>query len=222
MKFFSIFFALFCFLLFSNFQCGKEFPCDPSENEASISTSITPEKKEYLIGDTIFLSASFGTMLPLTNSNETIATEHGACILGIYIMKLGDAPDDLTGFYNFDIINISGDLNQNDMWDEIVKRYKGFINFNCGIDTCGFKIGLVPKVTGDYCFSLNIGNVVTQDTSMCPEWVKFDNNVFNVSSHNREIFQELGIKYSIRLPTSSTSGCLDIIESDGAYAFKVK
>lgn len=192
------------------------------KNISSVNIDLSPEKKEYMIGDTIVLGTEFGTLLPLTNSNETIAIDNGVCNLNLFVMKLGNEPGNLVGFTDFDFINFSGDLNQDEILDEIIKRYQGEIAFNCNANKCEFKIGLVPKVKGNYCLALYIGEIRIQDTSICPVKNVLYDNKFNVSSHNREIFQELSINYSIQLPSSSSTGYWDIIENDGAFAFKVK
>ncbi|MBK8644908.1 MAG: hypothetical protein IPN15_22655 [Saprospiraceae bacterium] len=214
--------AVLSILLFTNFQCDEDNLCDPVINIAALNVDLSPEKKEYLIGDTILLKTDFSTLLTLTNSNEKLMIDSGMCNLGLFVLKLGMQPDSLVGFSDFDIVNIIGELNQDLIWDQIEKRYKGIVNFNCNDDKCEFKIGLIPKVKGSYCFALYIGSIMIQDTTLCPSLNKLNDNKFNVNSYNREIFKELDIHYPILLPTFTGGGYWDIIDNDGAFAFKVK
>ncbi len=209
-------------LLLTNFQCQEDY-CEGQRNEASLQVSLSPEKIDYVIGDTILIGSKFGTSLPLTNRNQSIDIQNGMCYLGIFIMKLGLAPDSLRGYSDFDIINYSGNLSQDIIQDSVEKRYEGYINFNCTTDTCEFQFGLVPKVKGKYCLSLYIGGVEIQDTSLCPDHNVFHENVFTVSSLNREILEELHIHSGIRLPNMyGTGGWWEIAEKDGSFAFRVK
>ena len=57
--------AVLSILLFTNFQCDEDNLCDPVINIASLNVDLSPEKKEYLIGDTILLKTDFSTLLTL-------------------------------------------------------------------------------------------------------------------------------------------------------------
>ena len=210
--------------LFYNFQCNKEEICaNRITNRSSVKVDVSPEQLEYSIGDTIWLSTNFDTELEISNSNEVINVANGNGFFRTIIAYLDSGAEVKRGFSDFEIINNNGELNQIGIENENILKYQGQLYFSCDSIYCKFQIGLVPQRTGNYCVTIALGRIGINDTSECPSNNRLEDNTFNVTSHNRELYQEFNLPNTIRLPRSgSTSSLWDVKASDATYTFRIK
>jgi len=217
---------LYLLLSIISIDCGKDFsdPCDSIEpNQSSIEIDLKPEKPSYVIGDTIWLSSRFDIDLELTNKDERININNANGWLALLLMHLDGGKEVKMGYDDFDVINEHGELSQAAIFDEVTKNYSGRLTFNCDTLFCSFTIGLVPKSKGNYCVASNGGWIdVNYEGSLYCDGASLRENNFTTKSFNREIYEELNIDFPIELLTTRRTTDFDIIDNDGAYAFKVK
>lgn len=219
----NVFLLYFIFSIIS-FDCYREDPCDEIESsESSISINLKPEQLSYAIGDTMWLSTRFDIDLELTDKEENINVSNTMNWLNLYLMQLDGGKEIEKGYADFDIINEYGELSQELIPDEITKNYQGELTFNCDTLFCSFLIGIVPKVRGNYCLVANFGWINADNSGFnCGEGVSLRNNTFNVTSLNREIYEALNINFDVELPTKNSAIKLNLIDNNGAFAFKVE
>jgi len=217
-------FLLITTLLFSNFQCGEKddiaIPCITDTKVASMSVDISPEQSNYTLNDVIWLEMEYD--LEQLFANDTLKLEEGEGYIKMYFLNL---TSDLVseGYDNFVVSNIEGSVSQHQIKDGYRRDTEADIFFHCEQGVCRFKIGLRAKHTGYYCLVLQGGVTFGVDEAVCEPVVAFSENSFNVASHNREIFQELGITDNVSLATPHTWDYLiEVNENDGAYVFKVE
>lgn len=227
-------FLLMTTLLFSNFQCGHDenddwgWDCDIEAKEASIAVSVLPEQATYTLEDTIWLEMQYdvGQLF----DNDTLEFEEGEGYLHMHFFNLVEPPYIVTlplvvarGYEDFEFISAEGSVNQDWISEGYRRDTQGSIVFNCQQGICKFKVGLRAKNSGNYCLVLQRAGASVVDNEPCQPGVNFWENHFDVTSHNREIFQELGVTGSVRVLTPySSDDFVSVAENDAAYVFKVE
>ena len=121
----------------------------PSQHSFEQKVVFEPEKLQYHIGDTIWISSSFSCQGLLNTATGLTEDYCGVKSIGsaISIRSLYHYPLDSIDFAHaldkFDYISIEGNVKS-------LNRYASDINFQIEDTEYSFKIGIIPKVVGKY------------------------------------------------------------------------
>ncbi len=167
-------------LMLCAFQCGEDV-VEPEQSEVpTMLLKVTPNKKEYKIGDTLWITSDVSSKVLSFITNESILYEASDAILYFYKLK---HPQDVKDYYadfavsDFEIIKIIGTAEKEvysskynsenyTYWDNLHRLLKPELTNEK--ERYKLKIGIIPKTTG--CFAL------------------YCQNGFDIINNNEELF----------------------------------
>ncbi|MHA4847642.1 hypothetical protein ACX0G7_25980 [Flavitalea antarctica] len=150
-KYLSYLTTIFCLMVITGFQCDKEEPAPPKQSFVE-RMALTPAKKVYHIGDTLWLKfiTSDKTLLD-TISNQRLSSSSLKIFFGASVVPLFQTPaDPVDGYCNFITpANTVADLR--------TSKYGTIVSFDVGCDNAtsyDVQIGIILKYSGFYALRL--------------------------------------------------------------------
>lgn len=163
--------------------CGCPKPCLEPNYSFAVTAQITPDLDSVKIGDTIFLVSSFPINLidQVTGQNIDYRNSSG---IGSDLIVIKILPHDTLSHdavFDFDYISITGSIYN----DKSIPDPNGVqqLRFQELMNTYDLKVGIIPKVKGNYIFSLADGLSNGRKKNKSCEKASFNFSITNTNQH---------------------------------------
>lgn len=206
------------FLIFTQFQCEEDVCYNEIDVLTPFSVQISPEQKEYQVGDTIWLSANI-TEDEVKQNSEADWLYAGDGSIRLFLMELekGDTKIRLAA-NRFDLVDSLGQVIEPESPSS--NRRNVFLTYNYGIYKLA--VGVVPKFEGTFSFYLERGGIHYNNDPNCHYFFNLAYREFSVTDYNREIYQEMNKLGEVSVGDEQGIYYIDMENSNSAFAFKVK
>ena len=203
----------------SAFTCDKNYCEETLEVSSSYSVQITPEKKEYKVGDTIWLTCQIPEDEVKQNGSANWLY-HGTGRISMFLLKLEESAGYIRfGTRYFDYVYSNGMVIQNGYDGQPLVYdffYLDYVDGNYSLN-----VGLIPRFTGPYCFYLNNGIVSYFNDPNCQYTFNLEYLDVQANDHNHEIFQKIGMENPLLVGEEVNTIELDAVGSDRTFSFEV-
>ena len=208
----------FIFLIFTQFQCEEDICSNEIDVLTPFSVQISPEQKEYQIGDTIWLSEKITEDEVKQNSEaDWLYAGDGSIRLFLLELEKGDTKIRLEA-YKFDLVDSLGEIIKPESPPS--NRRNVLLTYNNGIYE--LVVGVVPKFEGTFGFYLERGGIHYNNDPNCHYFFNLAYRDFSVTDYNREIYQEMNKLGEVSVGDEKGVYYIDLANSNAAFAFRVK
>lgn len=206
------------FLIFTQFQCEEDICSNEIDVLTPFSVQISPEQKEYQVGDTIWLSAKI-TEDEVKQNSEADWLYVGNGSIRLFLLKLEKADKFIRlEAYRFDLVDSLGEIIE--QGSPPSNRRNVLLPYNDGVYELA--IGVVPKFEGVFGFYIERGGIHYNNDPNCHYFFNLAYREFSVTDYNREIYQEMNKLGEVSVGDEKGVYYIDLANSSSAFAFRVK
>lgn len=184
-------------------QCRKELPVNNTFNE---KVHLFPEKKNYSLGDTIWVEyTDVGNKLYDVSTRQVFSADTINISFDVQFQPIDMRLFDSTHSY-CDFVSDNNIRRRGMDWIEL--------NFGCaGNPSFKFKIGIIPKESGYFKIDIPGYGTITNSCFFASQWLASFDFSFDFRDGNKDVFQEL--PYEVRRQTGKgyTEERIDIKKS---------
>lgn len=189
-------------LISLNFRCGREYPPPETDKKPihyfEMPLGFYPVKKNYSIGDTIWIEANVSDKMLMDMSKLARAsidsTKFNVPITYHVVNKQVLVPaGGFCEFINPDQLKLSTSDGYYDSKYNVYWNYNtaAIVNFGCGISTLKFKIGLKLKAKGDFYVGLAQSGLTACEQKITPIAQSLVSFKFDVTDVNLDVYNEM-------------------------------